>query len=350
MWKGWRRWRGCARWVPAESCLFTHLLGDPLSRVRHSPSFLMLVAESSGEIVGVVRGCVKTATCGRKPSRSSSGAKNCTPVYTKLAYLLGLRVSPSHRRRGIGLNLVQRMEDWFRAKGAEYAYMATDPTNSASLCLFTHRCRYTQFRTPSILVQPVFAHRLPLGRRADLFSLPPSDAEALYRRRFSTIEFFPRDIDAVLRNPLNLATILAVPRGWNWPGSVDRFLTEPPESWAVLSVWNCKDVFRLEVRGAGRVRQGLARLSRAVDRAFPFMRLPSVPDIFRPFGLYLLYGMGGDGPQAAEMVRMLCRHAHNMARESRECRVVATEVAPEDPSDEAYPTGVDCLAPRICGA
>lgn len=50
------------------------------------------------EIVGMIRGCVKTVTCATKPSRNG---KNCynkpLPVFTKLAYILGLRVSPSHR-------------------------------------------------------------------------------------------------------------------------------------------------------------------------------------------------------------------------------------------------------------
>lgn len=43
------------------------------------------------EIVGVIRGCIKTVTCGKR--RSSNGF----PIYVKLAYILGLRVSSTHR-------------------------------------------------------------------------------------------------------------------------------------------------------------------------------------------------------------------------------------------------------------
>uniref|UniRef100_A0A0D3GLL7 N-acetyltransferase domain-containing protein n=1 Tax=Oryza barthii TaxID=65489 RepID=A0A0D3GLL7_9ORYZ len=134
-------------------CLFTDLLGDPLCRVRHSPAYLMLVAEAVGgplgtEIVGVVRGCVKTVACGR------------SQLFSKVAYLLGLRVSPSHRRRGIGRKLVERMEEWFREMGAEYAYVATDRDNEPSVRLFTGACGYAKFRTPSVLVHPVFGHDL----------------------------------------------------------------------------------------------------------------------------------------------------------------------------------------------
>jgi len=49
-----------------------------------------------GEIVGMIRGCIKTVTCGKKHPRPSSKSKPL-PVFAKVAYILGLRVSPSHR-------------------------------------------------------------------------------------------------------------------------------------------------------------------------------------------------------------------------------------------------------------
>lgn len=58
------------------------------------------VAETGQEIVGMIRGCIKTVTCGKKLSRTGKNTNNTPkplPVYTKLAYILGLRVSPSHR-------------------------------------------------------------------------------------------------------------------------------------------------------------------------------------------------------------------------------------------------------------
>lgn len=322
--------------------LYTDHLGDPICRVRNSPAYLMLVAElvvvgggvdkERREIVGAIRGCIKTVTCGTKLSRNANNF--CPlPVYTKLAYILGLRVSPSHRRMGIGLKLVREMELWFGENGAEYSYMATENDNHASVKLFTQKCGYSKFRTPSILVHPVFAHRLRLDPRVTIIKLGAADAEALYRRRFSSMEFFPRDIDAVLNNKLNLGTFLAVPKGSydaeSWPGSAE-FLARPPESWGVLSAWNCQDVYKLEVRGASRVRRALVKTSRALDRAFPWLHLPSVPEVFRPFGFHFLFGLGGDGPNAVRMIRALCGRAHNMAKESG-CGVVATEVANREP-------------------
>ncbi|XP_022950471.1 probable N-acetyltransferase HLS1 [Cucurbita moschata] len=343
--------RRCEVGPSGKLCLFTDLLGDPICRVRNSPAFLMLVAATGeeNEIVGMIRGCIKTVTCGQKLSRAPPNPKthhhhhhstnHHLPVFTKLAYILGLRVSPAHRRMGIGMKLVKKMEEWFRENGAEYSYIATEKDNVASVNLFTEKCDYSKFRTPAILVNPVFAHPLPVSQRVTILPLSRADAEILYRRRFSTTEFFPRDIDAILNNVLTLGTFLAFPRGTylpqTWPGS-DRFLLDPPESWAVLSVWNCNDVFKLQVRGASRLKRSLARTTRVLDRAFPWLRLPSVPELFRPFGLHFLYGLGGEGPEAGGMVKALCGYAHNLAKE-RGCGVVATEVSARERLRGAIP-------------
>jgi hypothetical protein len=56
----------------------------------------------------MIRGCIKTVTCGKKLSRTvknnysynvinNNDLSKPVPVYTKVAYILGLRVSPSHR-------------------------------------------------------------------------------------------------------------------------------------------------------------------------------------------------------------------------------------------------------------
>ncbi|XP_043709925.1 probable N-acetyltransferase HLS1 [Telopea speciosissima] len=340
--------RKCEVGPSGKISIYTDSLGDPICRVRHSPAFLMLVAEMVGkkaeekEIVGMIRGCVKTVTCGKKYSRNGMNSSNdsfkTVPVYTKLAYILGLRVSPSHRRMGIGKKLVSRMEEWFREKGAEYSYMATDKDNQASLNLFTDRCGYAKFRTPSILVQPVFAHRLTIPKRVRIFHISPSDAESLYRCRFSTTEFFPRDIDSILHNHLNLGTFVAVPSGYSsssWPGS-ELFLSDPPESWAVLSIWNSKEVFTMEVRGASRVLRGLAKTTRMVDRALPWLRIPSVPELFGPFGFHFLYGLGGEGLDAVRLMKALCGFAHNVAKE-RGCGLVVAEVSSREPMKAGIP-------------
>lgn len=59
----------------------------------------MAELSSTKEIVGMIRGCIKTVTCGKKLSRNGKNNDPIKPlpVFTKLAYILGLRVSPLHR-------------------------------------------------------------------------------------------------------------------------------------------------------------------------------------------------------------------------------------------------------------
>ncbi|KAK3150801.1 hypothetical protein QOZ80_3AG0237960 [Eleusine coracana subsp. coracana] len=312
--------------------LHADLLGDPEARIRHSPDYLMLVAETSGpcrRIVGVIRGTVKDVATGKTGQAGASAS-------AKVGYILGLRVAPSHRRMGVALGLVRELEKWFESKGAEYAYMATDKSNEASLRLFTGRCGYSKFRTPSLLVHPVHSHRLRTPRRAAVVHLDARDAELLYRSRFfEDVEFFPRDVGAVLRNPLSRGTFLAIAdESYEWRG-VEDFLRAPPASWAVASAWDCGGVFRLELRGASRLRRAAAAATRAVDRAARWMRIPSVPDLFRPFAGWFVYGLGGEGPHAAAAAEAAFATVVNAAR--GKAAAVGVEVAACDPLRRRIP-------------
>ena len=130
---------------------------------------------------------------------------------------------------------------------------------------------------------------------------------------------------------------------------LQSFLAAPPPSWAVLSVWNCMDAFRLEVRGAPRLMRAAAGATRLVDRAAPWLGIPSIPNLFAPFGLYFLYGLGGAGADAPRLARALCRHAHNMARDGG-CGVVATEVSACDPVRAGVPHWARLGAEDLSGA
>lgn len=306
--------------------LLTDLMGDPLCRARHVPLHIMLVAEyGEGEIVGVIRGCVKTVTRGNS-------------IYVKLAYILGLRVSLMHRRLGIGTKLVQKLEEWCKQKGAEYAYMATDCTNEASINLFTQKCSYMKFRTPTILGQPVHAHHKPIGSSIAIVKLTPQLAESIYHRTFANSEFFPKDIDNILSNKLNLGTFMALPKNsfLKWDPKTGIL----PPSFAILSVWNTKEVFKLQVMGVSKLTYLCCKGTRLVDACMPWLRLPSFPDVFRQFGVYTLYGLHMEGQTkriARSLMKSLCAFAHNLARDDVGCGAVVAEVGQWDPVREAIP-------------
>jgi hypothetical protein len=80
----------------------------------------------------------------------------------------------------------------------------------------------------------------------------------------------------------------------------------------------------------------LAKTTRVIDKTFPWLRLPSIPNFFEPFGFHLMYGIGGEGPEVLKMVKALCGFAHNLAMKNG-CSAVATEVSSCDPLRFAIP-------------
>ncbi|KAJ4978799.1 hypothetical protein NE237_009579 [Protea cynaroides] len=301
---------------PAESVfLFTDTMGDPICRIRNSPQYKMLVAELHHELVGVIQGSIKIVTI-------------CSPVedQSRVGYILGLRVAPCHRRKGIGLSLVKHLEEWLIDNHVDFAYMATDKDNEASVKLFTDKLGFIKFRTPAILVHPVSQRRMHISPTIEIAKLKIEDAERLYRKFMgSSTEFFPKDIDRVLRNKLSLGTWIAYPRGESWDKEINS--GQLPPNWAVLSVWNSGDLFKLRVGKAPLSCLMYAKTSRLIDRAFPCLRIPTFPDVFSPFGFYFMYGLHQYGPRSGVLVRSLCRFVHNMAMELEEdCKVIVTEV------------------------
>ncbi|XVE89153.1 hypothetical protein DITRI_Ditri19aG0127700 [Diplodiscus trichospermus] len=316
--------RRCEIGEGGKHSLVADLLGDPICRVRHFPAHIMLVAKygKKREIVGVIRGCVKTVTRGNS-------------VFVKVAYILGLRVSPSHRRLGIGKKLVQKIEEWSKKNGAEYVYMATDCTNEASINLFTRKCAYTKFRTPTMLVQPVHAHYKPLGSGIAIVKLNPMLAETIYRRIFTNSEFFPKDIDNILCNKLSLGTFMALPRKFlpKW----DPKTGIVPPSFAIMSVWSTQHLFRLQVKGISMLTYACCMASRVLDAWMPWLMLPSFPDVFRQFWVYFLYGLHMEGKNASRLLKSLCAFAHNMGRDDDGCGAVLAEVCQRDPVRQVIP-------------
>eukprot|EP00253_Pinus_taeda_P013167 PITA_13167 len=328
--------RRCEVGANGSIALYTDLLGDPVCRIRHTPAYKMLVAEygKEKEMVGLIRGSVKAVVCGNKQLRPG---EQRIPLFATVAYILGLRVSPTHRRMGIGLRLVGAVEEWFRRNGADYAYMATEKDNEACMKLFVEKCGFTKFRTPAILVHPVHSHSKRISIRANILKLDVAEAESLYRECMGTAEFFPKDIDTVLGNRLSLGSWVAVPRAEQWQrprryGAGCGGST----SWAVISVWNTSEVFKMKVKGVRMVTRMYAATSRFLDQALPWLNIPSVPDVFRSFGVAFLYGVHAEGPRGGEMMNHLCRFAHNLARE-KGCRLVATEVGGCDPLKHYIP-------------
>ncbi|GLT80745.1 hypothetical protein SLA2020_521690 [Shorea laevis] len=292
--------------------LFTDTLGDPICRIRNSPMYIMLVAELDNELVGVIRGTIKLVTLHN---------------LTKVGYALGLRVAPLHRRRGIGLRLVLKLEEWFIGNDVDYSYMATEKDNEASVSLFM-KLGYVNFRTPAILVNPVSHRMYHSSSTVAIKKLMAEEAEVVYRRFMSSMEFFPDDIDSILRCRLNLGTWVAYPRGESWDYSNGQF----PSSWAMLSVWNSGELFKLRLEKAPISCFIYTKSSRLMAKLAPScFKPPDMPDFFHPFGFFFVYGLHREGPASGKLMRTLCKFVHNLAiKSSEDCKVIVTEVGGGD--------------------
>ncbi|OUZ99134.1 GNAT domain [Macleaya cordata] len=305
--------RRCKVGQAESGFLFMDTMGDPMCRIRNSPLYKMLVAEFNNELVGVIQGTIKIATF-------FSNLKDQAVI----GYILGLRVSPLHRRTGIGSILVQKLEEWFVANHVDFAYMATEKDNEASVKLFTNKLGFIKFRTPAILVNPVSHHSKPILPNVRIVKLRIEQAKFIYRKFMGSTDFFPCDIDEVLKNKLNLGTWIAYHRNESWNEFDSKFV--PPNSWAMLSVWNSCEVFKLRVGKAPLSWKMYGKSSRFIDRLFPCLKIRAIPDVFNRFGFYFMYGVHCEGPDSGSLVHALCRFVHNMARKCKDCKVIVTEV------------------------
>ncbi|CAM6045427.1 unnamed protein product [Sphagnum compactum] len=367
----------------SSSTLFVDLLGDPVCRVRHLPVYTMLVAEISGDdhrrssscqqIVGVLRAGVKDVVCGTKKIVTAAAAAASVdqqqqqkqlenaptaaatvevPVYARVGYLLGLRVCPSYRKMGIAKKLVKNMEEWCKDQQAEYVYMATEKDNEASVKLFTESLNYMRFRTPVILVHPVFLRDRPLPPDVRLTKLSVEGATALYRATMGSTEFFPKDIHSVLGNELCAGTWVATFAGENQQLMSSSCATAPAGlmqnstmmstssaiSWAMVSIWRTNEVFKFEQKGASWGIRTLASASRWLEwLLYPWLLIPSIPNLFNSsFGFQFMFGLHSQGARGHELLNALCWHAHNTARKHG-CQAFATEVAASDPARSCIP-------------
>jgi Acetyltransferase (GNAT) family len=254
--------------------------------------------------------------CGSIKEATIGGSQVCRG---KLGYILGLRVLTYYRRNGIGKRLVLAMECWFQLNQVDYAYMATEKSNQASIKLFTCKLGYTKFRTPGILVNPVEHKIRRIDSNVAITRLDAGQAESLYRKHMSLVEFFPHDIDQVLANKLNLGTWVAFRHG-------ESLLDA--SNWAMLSVWNCP--YRIRVARLPVLCMFRAKILRHLERLFPCLKGIGIPSIFSFFRFYIIYGAYVEGPEAAPLMRALCMYVHNMAVRQKDYKVILAEVGGED--------------------
>ncbi|XP_020114266.1 probable N-acetyltransferase HLS1 isoform X2 [Ananas comosus] len=309
--------------------IITNMMGDPLCRVRLFPLHVMLVAEfvGVGEIVGVVRGCMKCVGTGL-------GAGNVW-----IGCILGLRVSPKHRRMGIGLKLMKSIEAWAVRNGAEYILLATDENNVASINLFSLKCHYVKLSSLAIFVQLTDTHPKIHAPSNDVAieKLSIEQAILLYKDRLANEKFFPLDIDNILNEELSLGTWVSYYKGERWSGlhckgKDGEFLNNTPSSWAVVSMWKTYDSYKFQVKATPLFRCIHASLKQIGPNFLHCLRIPLACKLpLKLFGFLFLYGLHGEGDNVRELLNSLWCFAFNMVRDVRDCKAIVSEVSLNDP-------------------
>ncbi|XWS14196.1 hypothetical protein CRYUN_Cryun36dG0102600 [Craigia yunnanensis] len=313
--------------------IFTNMMGDPLCRIRLYPLHLMLVAELSenAELVGVIRGCIKLV-----------GTKFGV-THVKFGCILGLRVSPRHRRMGIGLKLVRAMEEWLINNGAHYTFLATEKNNVASTNLFTAKCNYRNLSSLVIFVQPIsFAMEGLISQDIKVEKLNIDQAISLYDNELRGKDIYLTDIGAILKEKLSLGTWVSYFKQDEWTGLHSReknkdIISTSPRSWAMFSIWNSCEAYKIHIKKSHPLKFFHETLRHARDKIFPCLKIPICDSLEKPFGFLFLYGLHGEGERLGELMKSAWSFASRLAENVKDCKVIITELGISDPLIEHVP-------------
>ncbi|CAJ1963186.1 unnamed protein product [Sphenostylis stenocarpa] len=319
---------------------FTNMMGDPLSRIRLFPLHVMLVAEllESRELVGVVRGVIKNVG-------TLSGS------LLKMGYILGLRVTPTYRRKGVALRLVTAVEEWMVRNGAEYAFLATEKDNDASKNLFTLKGNYVNLGSLVIFVQPTSALTKHISRDIKIEKVDIDLAISLYRRILRTKDLYPLDMDVILKEKLSVGTWVSYYKKEGWlnlrskVNNEELLSNETSSSWVIFSIWNTCEAYKLQVTKSQLLRFLLTTLNHAREKVFPCLKMSVSDSLCRSFGFLFLYGIHGQGENLGELLESMWKFTSRVGEGMRDCRVVITELGFGDPlADHVHQTdSISCI-------
>ncbi|KAJ7955230.1 Acyl-CoA N-acyltransferases superfamily protein [Quillaja saponaria] len=323
--------RNCEIGTKKGVSIFSNMMGDPFSRIRFYPLHVMLVAEllESGELVGVVRGCIKTVG-------TATGG-----TLVKMGCILGLRVSPAYRRMGIGLKLVNLVEEWMLKHGAQYTFLATEKNNNASMNLFTVKCNYMNLSSLIIFIQPTGLPRKNISKDIKIDKLRIDQAISLYKSKLRGKDLYPLDIDMILKEKLSLGTWISYFKDESRMNLNNREnnedFSDTPSSWVIFSIWNTCKTYELQIKKSQPLKFFHTTLCNAREKIFPCLRMPVSDSLSRPFGFLFLYGLHGEGENLGELMESIWSFTSQLGESMKDCKVVITELGLTDPLTKHVP-------------
>ncbi|KAL6193653.1 hypothetical protein ACLB2K_034737 [Fragaria x ananassa] len=305
--------------------IFTNMMCDPLCRIRFYPLHIMLVAQllENEELVGVVRGCIKHVGTG-----FGGHVIGC---------ILGLRVSPTHRRMGIGFQLMNSVEEWLLRHGVQYTFLATEKSNTASTNLFTSKCNYMNISSLVIFAQPICSsEKYMLPQNIKIEKLHVDQAISLYENKLTGKDMFPTDMDVILKEKLSLGTWVCYfeEQGWINLDSEENnhgTITKTHGSWVIFSIWNTCEAYKLHIQKSQPLRYFHDTLIHAKEKIFSWLKMPqSNVSVESSFGFLFLYGIHGDGEQLGELMKPVWNFALGLGQSAKGSKII-TEMGLCDP-------------------
>lgn len=231
-----------------------------------------------------------------------------------------------NRRKGVGLKLVQSMEEWMNENGASYTFAATEENNAASTNLFTLRCNYIKLSSLFIFVQRLNPPVNDLPGGINFEKMPTDQAISFYQTHLRLKDMYPTDIDMILKEKLSLGTWLCYFKEDNVKINHcnSRIIGG---SWVVFSIWNTCEAYKLQVK---RSNYHSSRANHAIrDQENP--KKMACDPIEKPFGFLFLFGLLGEGDRLGELVKSLWSFALKMAENVKDCKAIMTELGFSDP-------------------
>lgn len=261
--------------------------------------------------------------------------------------------------------------------GAEYAFLATEENNVASSNLFSLKCNYVKLSSLVIYVQPIHDHlaeEMGVLRDIKFEKLRIEQAVAIYKNCLKQKEIYPTDIEAILKEKLSMGTWVCFFReeGWeslglglekkeeegeeeegigsNSDSNSNSIMGRAPRSWAIFSIWNTSETYKLQIRRSNVLKLFHASISHAMERILPCLKLKlKLPFMSmggsddddednddhqfdkKPFGFLFLYGIHGEGERVGELMKGVWRFGWRMGENVKNCSVMMTELGGSDP-------------------
>ena len=218
--------------------------------------------------------------------------------------------------------------------GAEYAFLATEKNNDASINLFTNKCKYVSLSSLVIFVHPIIsfpAKHIPKDIKIEKVNM--EQAISLYRRTLRAKELYPLDMDSILKEKLSLGTWVSYYKDEGCRLNVQRMVesediitNEITSSWIIFSIWNTYEAYKLQLKKSQPLRFLHTTLNHARDKIFPCLRMSVSESLCTPFWFLFLYGLHGEGENLGELMESIWRFTSRLGESLKDCRVVITEL------------------------